>query len=81
MIFHIGMDRRQHMIDSKKLIKQNMLRLIQTETQLHELVALLDIGISGVYDSDEVFRITALLTDTLGQFGSDLSAIVTLIDD
>ena len=69
------------MIDSKKLIKQNMLRLIQTETQLHELVALLDIGISGVYDSDEVFRITALLTDTLGQFGSDLSAIVTLIDD
>lgn len=82
MIFHIGMERRILMSDSDKetIIKQNMQRIIQLESQIHRLVGLLDLGISNVYDRSETLCVATSLSNTLGQVDSDLVAIIDLLN-
>ena len=82
MIFLIGMEQKQYMNDSTKqeLIKQNIQRLIQLEPNIHGLIGALDLGISNVYDYDETIEIATVLSDTLGQMDSDLTALINLLD-
>lgn len=66
--------------DKKKFIKQDMQRIVQLEPQIHELVGLLDLGVSSVYDREETIDIATFLSDTLIQMHSDLAALIDLLD-
>lgn len=62
------------------IIKQNMQHIVKLETQIHKLVALLDLGISNVYDIDDTIYVATALSDTLGQADADLVAIMNLLN-
>ena len=63
------------------IIKQNMQHIVKLETQIHKLVALLDLGISNVYDRDDTIGVATALSDTLGQADADLVAIMNLLSN
>ena len=69
------------MIDEEKFLKANMQRLIQKESDLHELICALDLGVSTIYDRDKTIKIAILLINTLAQMDADLSAIIELLDN
>lgn len=77
------MERKQYMNETTKkaLIKQNIQRLIQLESNVHSLIGSLDLGISNVYDYDETIEIATVLSDVLGQMNSDLTALIDLLDE
>lgn len=63
------------------IIKQNMQHIVKLETQIHKLVALLDLGISNVYDRDDTIDVATALGDTMGQVDADLIAIMNLLNN
>lgn len=67
--------------DKKIFIKQDMQRIVQLEPQIHELVGLLDLGVSSVYNREETIEIATFLSDTLGQMDSDLAALIDLLTE
>ncbi len=67
--------------NTNAIIIQNMQRIIQLEPQIHNLVGLLDLGVSNVYDREETIKIATLLSDTLGQMDSDLAALVDILNE
>ena len=67
--------------DKKVFIKQDMQRIVQLEPQIHELVGLLDLGVSSVYNLEETIEIATFLSDTLGQMDSDLAALIDLLTE
>ena len=83
MIFPIGMGKRLPMTeDAKKtIIRQDMQRIIQLEQQVHNLINVLDLGISRIYKKDETMDIATHLSNTLGQMDSDLAALIDLLTD
>ena len=66
---------------NKVLCTQCVKRVVQLETTVDALINKLDLGVSGVYKDEDTLKSAILLSSILEQMNSDLSTIITLLDD
>ena len=65
----------------ESLLKQNMQRIVQLESVVHQLINTVDLGVSNVYDREDTLKSAEALANTLGQMDSDIAALITLLND
>ena len=65
----------------ESLLKQNMQRIVQLESVVHQLINTVDLGVSNVYDREDTLKSAEALANTLGQMDSDIAALLTLLND
>ena len=66
---------------NKVLCTQCVKRVVQLETTVDALINILDLGVSGIYNDKDTLKSAILLSSILEQMNSDLSTIITLLDD
>ena len=66
---------------NKVLCTQCVKRVVQLETTVDALINRLDLGVSGIYNDKDTLKSAILLSSILEQMNSDLSTIITLLDD
>ena len=64
-----------------QLVKQCVQRIVQLEPVISSCINRIDLGVSNIYDRDDVIKTASILSNSLGQMDSDLVSLIELLDD